>query len=101
VTTPYMSGSLVTSTATFLDDTGSPADPSTITLKYKTGTGDTVTAVYPDSPVTKVSTGVYQAELDTTGFDGPNLQLWTVEWIGTGSVQAIAVSTFQVSPAAL
>lgn len=101
MTTPYMSGSLVTSTATFLDDTGTPADPDTITLKYKAGTAGTVTAVYPDDPVTRVSEGIYQAELDSTGFTGPGLQQWTVEWIGTGTVQAIAVATFTVVPAAL
>lgn len=101
MTTPWMSESLVTVTVTFLDDTGTPADPSVITLKYKAGTADTITAVYPASPVTKVSAGIYQAELDTTGFTGPGQQPWTVQWSGTGNVQAIAVATFTVVPAAL
>jgi hypothetical protein len=101
MTSPFISVSLVTVTATFLDDTGSPADPTTITLKYKAGTADTVTVVYPDSPLTRLSEGVYQAELDTTGFDGPGLQQWTVQFTGTGTVQAIAVATFPVIPAAL
>src|SRR5215472_6709212 len=98
---PWISGSLATSTATFLDDTGSPADPTTITLKYKVGSGSTTTVVYPSAPVTRASTGVYQAELDTSGFSGPGQQLWTIEWIGTGTVQAIGVSYFLVTPPAL
>lgn len=101
MTTPYMSGSLITSTATYFDENGDAADPTVVTLKYKTGSGATITAVYPSLPVTRVSTGVYQAELDTTGFTGPAQQLWTVQWAGTGNVQAIAVSHFQVTPPAL
>lgn len=97
----YMSGSLITSTATFLDDTGALADPSTITLKYKAGSGATVTAVYPAAPVTRVSTGVYQAELDSTGWTGPDSQLWTVQWSGTGNVQAIGVGYWEINPPAL
>lgn len=98
---PWISGSLVTSTATYATENGTITDPSTITLKYKTAAGSTTTAVYPASPITKVATGIYQAEFDTTGFSGPGQELWTVQWSGTGAVQAIGVSYFWIVPAAL
>jgi len=101
---PFMAGSLVTSTATFLDGNGNPADPSAVTLKYKQGAGATTTVTYqPNTPtsITRNSPGVYSTELDTTGWTGPDNQLWTVQWSGAGNVQAIAVSNWQVEPAAL
>ena len=98
---PWMSGSLVTSTATFYNADGVQADPEVVTLKYKTGAGTTNTAVYPAAPVTRLGEGVYQAELDTTGFHGPGQQLWATQWAGTGDVQAVAVAYFSVVPAAL
>lgn len=97
----YMSGSLITSTATFLDDNGNPADPNTITLKYQAGSGSVITVAYPSLPVVRVSTGVYQAELDSTGWTGYSPQFWTVEWIGTGNVQAIGVGYWNIVRAPL
>jgi hypothetical protein len=97
----FVAGSLITSTATFANAAGSPADPSTITLKYRAGSGPTVVAVYPAPAITRVSAGVYQALLDTTGWAGPGDQLWAVQWSGTGLVQAIADSYWFVTPAAL
>ncbi len=95
--TIYMSGSLVRSTATFTDDTGSPADPDAVTFKWKQGAGDTQT----DSSPTKDGTGVYHHDLDTTGWAGPDNQPWTLQWSGTGAVQAIGTDSFDVSPPAL
>lgn len=92
----YMSGSLVRTTAKFTDASGTLTDPSTVTLKYKAGTGSTQT---PDS--TKDSTGVYHYDIDTTGWSGPGNQAYTVQWTGTGAVQAIAVDHFEVEAAAL
>src|SRR6185437_525699 len=97
----YMSGSLVTSTATFYNDEGAEADPTTVTLKYKQGSGATVTVTYPSPPIVRDAEGVYHAELDTTGWDGPDNLLWATQWSGTGNVQAIAVGYWQVSPLAL
>jgi hypothetical protein len=37
----YMSGSLVTTTARFFDETGALADPTTVVLKYKKAAGAT------------------------------------------------------------
>lgn len=94
----WTAGSLVSSTATFtLTSTGLATDPSTITLKYLPGSGSAVTIVYPAAGITRVSAGVYQASLDTTGKPGT----WTVEWIGTGAVQAIATDTWTITAAPL
>ena len=96
-----MSGSLVRTSAAFADITGTPADPSTVTLKYKTGAGSVTTATYPSSPIVRDSTGAYHADLDTTGWAGPDDLLYATEWAGTGNVQAIGSDYFQVTPAAL
>jgi hypothetical protein len=93
----YMSGSLVTETATFLNAAGQPTDPTSVTLKYKIGAGAIQTLTYP-SNLTKVSVGTYSNNFDTTGFAGPGLLLYTMEWIGTGAVQAIVPDFFTVYP---
>jgi hypothetical protein len=95
-----IAGSLVTTTVTFVStETGQPADPTTITLKYlPPGPGQTVqVVVYPNAFITRVSQGVYSAELDTTSLPGN----WVDEWFGTGNVQAIQVGGFTVTQAAL
>jgi hypothetical protein len=96
-----MSGSLVRTSAAFADINGNPADPTTVTLKYKPGAGSTTTVTYPSSPVVKDSTGAYHADLDTTGWTGPDDLLYATEWTGTGNVQAIAADYWQVTPPAL
>jgi hypothetical protein len=96
-----MAGSLVRTTATFASITGLAADPTTVTLKYKTGAGTTTTVTYPSAPIVRDSTGVYHADLDTTGWAGPDDLLYATEWTGTGTVQAIGAGYFQVTPAAL
>ena len=96
-----MSGTLVRSSAAFADITGAAADPGTITFKYKSGAGSTTTVTYPSSPIVKDSTGHYHADLDTTGWAGPDDLLYATEWTGTGTVQAIAADYWQVVPAAL
>ena len=96
--TTFMAGGLVTSTATFTaTSTGLATDPTTITLKYLPGSGSAVTIIYPDARITRVSTGVYSAELDTTGKTGT----WTADWTGTGAVQAIAADSWTVTAAPL
>lgn len=93
----WIAGSLVTSTATFVNDEGQQADPTAIVLKYLPPGGSVQTATYPNALITRVSAGVYAAELDSTGLPGS----WTVEWIGTGAVQAIADSAYVITQAAL
>lgn len=97
----YMSGSLVTSQAVFADGGGNAADPSTVVLKYRRGSGTVQSFTYPAAPLTRIGTGVYAAELDTTGWTGPGVQRWATEWIGTGNVQAIGADYWEVTPPAL
>lgn len=97
----YTSGTLVRSSAAFTDINGAATDPDTITLKYKSGSSATVTAVYPASPVIKDSTGDYHADFDTTGFAGPDTQLWITQWAGSGAVTAIGDDSFGVTPPSL
>lgn len=95
----WIAGSLVTSTATFVSEaTGLATDPTTIILKYlPPGAGGVQTVTYPNALITRLSAGVYAAELDSTGLPGD----WTVEWIGTGAVQAIADGGYVITQAAL
>ena len=97
----YMSGSLVRTSAAFADITGAAADPSTVVLKYRKDAGATTTVTYPSAPVIKDGTGLYHADLDTTGFAGPGAQYWAVEWTGTGAQESISSDEWTVTPAAL
>jgi hypothetical protein len=97
----YMSGTLVRSTATFVNTVGTPTDPTTITLKYKAGAGSITTVLYPAAPIVRDGAGVYHADLDSTGWAGPGNQQWTTEWIGTGAVQAPGADYWEVEPLAL
>jgi hypothetical protein len=97
----YISGSLVRTTATFVNISGANTDPTTITLKIKQDAGSVTTLTYAGAQVSKSSTGVYYYDIDTTGWTGSNNSLYTLEWVGTGSCQAINVDAFEVQKAAL
>jgi hypothetical protein len=97
----YMSGSLVQSLATFLNASGIPTNPTVITFKWRAGAGVTNVAVYPAAPVVLVSAGIFYANIDTTGWAGPGNLLYTTEWVGTGTVQAIQSDYWQVEPPSL
>lgn len=99
--TTYMSGSLVRVSSTFTNISGVATDPTTVTLKYKKGSGSVTTLTYAGAGITKSATGVYYVDLDTTGWAGPDTQLWILEWIGTGTVVAIASDSFKVIPPAI
>ncbi len=100
----YLAGTLVrvatytgpvsSPTGGFLNSSGVLTDPSTVTLKYRTSeTGAVITVTYPAAPVVKDGTGLYHADLDTTGSAEA---LWSYEWVGSGLVQAVASSAFIV-----
>jgi hypothetical protein len=94
----WTAGSLVTSTATFtLTSTSAVADPTTVEIKVKVGQLAEATYTYPNAYITRVSTGVYSANIDTTGATG----VMTIEWIGTGAVQAIGFTQDNVAAAPL
>lgn len=100
---PLYAGTAVTTTVTFTNPVAGeapsswpPVDPSTVTLVFIAGTGATATTwTYGGTgSIVKVSTGVYSAELPTTGTEGP----WQVKWTGTGACAAVSISGFKVTP---
>jgi hypothetical protein len=116
---PYTAGDLVR-TATwwinpttgllvdgFRDQNGAAADPSTVTLKYRTPDGATHTLSGPPSalpaglvrsPTTQgVSLGLFQADLDTTALPGQ----WSGQWMAPQGdpVQSIQPWSWTVNPA--
>lgn len=95
----YMSGALVRETGRFFDVNGALADPTVITLKYRIGTGATQTLT--GGSIIRDSVGVYYHDFDTTGYTGPGQVEYTLEWIGTGAVQAIVTDYFRVVPPTL
>jgi hypothetical protein len=90
------SGLIASPTGGFRDINGNLADPVTVTLKYRPGAAaTTIVVVYPTFPIVKDGTGLYHADLDTTGQLIP-FDEWAYEWIGVGSIQAAAKTTFEV-----
>jgi hypothetical protein len=96
MTNTYLAGNLIRVTCAFANAAGAAADPTTITLKYRPGSGAAVTTVvYPSAPIVRDSTGNYHADLDTTS-SAPGISPWSYEWAGTGAVQALNTSVFNV-----
>ena len=93
----YMSGARVRSLASFVNVSGVATDPTTVTFKYRAGAGSVQTISSPSHD----STGAYHFDIDTSGWTGPDNTLYTCEWIGTGTVQAINTDYFEVEPPAL
>lgn len=91
----------------FRNDSGTPADPTTVTLKWWTPDGQAHNASgassSPQAPIVRspttqgVSAGLFQADFDTTGLPGQ----WQYQWQSPSGdpVQAIEVGTFTVRPA--
>ena len=89
----YYTGNLIVDTCTFTNESGEVTDPTTVTLEFTflpslVSTTWTVTS----GQITKVSTGVYSANIDTTGQEGSCQLVWT----GTGACQAVTVDTFGI-----
>lgn len=74
----------------FADASGSPADPTTVTLRVLDPTGVATTYTYP-ADILKDSTGAYHYDLQvaTAGW-------WFYRWIGTGTVTAQDEQQFEV-----
>jgi len=87
-------GPVANPTGGFINSSGVPADPSVVTLVYRTSeTGTPTEVVYPAAPIVKDGVGLYHADLDTTGSAEA---VWSYEWQGTGVVQAVASGAFIV-----
>lgn len=85
-------GTAVTTTVTFQDDTGALVDPTTVVLRFGQR-GSETSWFYGTDPITKVSTGVYSALIDTSNGGG---SMWYVVWVGTGACAVAQPGEFQV-----
>lgn len=91
-------GTAVRATGRFTNASTATVDPTTITLKWKIGSGSTTTWIYgTGTNISRVARGVYRATIPTTTATGTAI----VEWIGTGTCEAVNVSTFRVKARAL
>lgn len=91
-------------TNTFLNASGTPADPTTVSCTVTDPSGAQVVHTYSGaSPadITKVLTGKYALAVAcspaVTGVDG----LWGFEWTGTGAVSDVQPGTWRVLPASI
>ena len=98
---PLYQGTAVTTQVTFLTPSpGLPTsdwpvtDPTTVTLSVVDGTGTETTYTYGvGNYITRVSTGVYSAQIDTSANPG----LWRVKWTGTGACAVVNFAAFLVT----
>lgn len=93
----YTSGSLVRSSAAFVNVAGAPTNPTTVTFKYRAGAGSVTTISGPSND----GAGAYHFDIDTTGWTGPDTQTYTCQWQGTGAVVAIQDDYFGVNAPSL
>jgi len=94
MTNEYDIGDLVRSSAPFTDEDGAAADPTTVTVKYRLGTGAITTLVYgEDGALVKDSTGNYHVDIEAT-VKG----ILYVYWLGEGTVQAADSDFWVVKP---
>lgn len=70
---------------------GTPTDPTTITLKVKTPAGVETTYTYAAAELTRASAGVFTRDQDCT-----EAGVWTYRFVGTGAVKAAGERTFNV-----
>lgn len=90
-------GLIASPTGGFRDNTGTLADPVLVVLQYRTSeNGPLTTITTPDSRIVHDATGLFHADLDTTGSAEA---LWTYAWSGAGGLQAVSPpGNFQVRP---
>lgn len=87
-------GTAVQTTATFKNPTGTTTDPTTVTLAWGNGGSVTTWTYGTGTEITKLSAGVYRAAIPTTTAD-ETLSV-TLKWTGTGTCEAVGVTTFDV-----
>jgi hypothetical protein len=83
------------SATNIVDVNGSPADPTTLTLKVKKPDLSLTTYVYPggDGTIVKDSLGNYHADIALD-----QALTWRYDWVGTGTAVFAEGATFYVSP---
>lgn len=90
----YLSGNIAQFTVTFTtESTGAVVDPGTVSFSYSVNGGSTTTWTYASSSTPAVGTigrlseGVYQVWVDTTGLSGTILGSWLSTGTGAAAVQ--------------
>ncbi len=98
--TTYAIGHLVTVTGTFTDTGGTVGDPTTVNFLYDSPTSTapttftrTSTSTGAVGSITKLSTGVYTAQIESTGRGK-----YEYRFTSTGVLTASEESWFSVSP---
>jgi len=86
----YDVGDRVRLTGTFTAS-GSPVDPTTVTLYYQDPSGNDTIKTYALGQLTKVSTGVYRFDLDID-----EAGKWYYRFAGTGACVTASESHFNV-----
>lgn len=90
------SSELATLTNTFKNSSGTPTDPTTISLTVTDPTQTSTTYTYAASQITKSATGVYTKDI-ACSIDGT----WAYEWAGTGAVSDVVAGTWEVHETSL
>lgn len=93
----YVQGTVVRRKVTFTNpDTLTVFDPTDVqlTVEYPNETVTTTSYVGAQGTVTKISTGIYEATIDTSGQSG----LYEYEIAGLGSLEVRFADGFWVSP---
>ena len=93
----YKSGTLVRTSAQFVNTSGAAANPTATTLKYRAGIGAVQTVSSPPND----GAGAFHFDIDTTGWAGPDIQTYVCQWQGTGAVVALDDDFFGVQAPAL
>lgn len=90
--TVFLQGSaeLATLSNTF-SVSGTPTDPTTVTLAVTSPTGTTTTYTYADGEITRSSAGVYTKDVACT-----ESGVWTYVWTGTGTASDVQAGTWTV-----
>lgn len=89
----YNKGDLVRVTAAFEDISGTPVDPTTVSLKTLDPSGNVDEYTYAGGAVTKASTGNYYKDVDADE-EGD----WHCWWEATGSGEGAEPVQFVVAP---
>jgi hypothetical protein len=104
LTLPIYDGTAITANVTFTLPTygATPnnwpvTDPTSVSLTVSAPNGVTTYNYGQSGFITRLSVGVYTAELDTTNLPGN----WMVQWQSTGVCAAVWAGGFQVVPSPL
>lgn len=92
----YWTGEHVVCECTFTLRSGALVDPTAVFFKYTPpGLTEVVLTYTGSGPLVRVSTGLYQVDLDTTGITTGR---WRERWLSTGNGAGAIERYFEVKP---